>query len=454
MKKGIRGLLFVVSFLILITGSLCVSAATVGVQDYKATPVSISSGTPGVLYEPVAPGTKDYVGLFIMHNFSDSLRHVAAIELSKRGYRVLAANGVYANNPGSDQDWDKMMFQVRDGVNYLLTKVPGIQKVILIGHSSGAPMMATYQNVAENGAAKACQGSEKIIKCPGTFTDFHPADGLILLDPVIGGMAANTLVSIDPALINEKNAQVVEPSLDMFDPRNGFSPNGATYSEKFKRRFLKEEAHRMHKLIDTALHRLKKIEAGQGRYADDEPFVVMGARPTDIKLWRPDLSLLKHTRNEHILLTQNGPKGPQKIYSVRVPSGTTRQTASYNDALTTSVRRFLSTFATRTTRDFNITEDNITGIDWNSSYNSTPGNVEGVKVPILILGMTGHYWIVSSEIAYEHAASSDKTVAFVEGALHGFNECVECRVNNGNQPFGDTVKTTFDYAASWLSPRF
>jgi hypothetical protein len=118
------------------------------------------------------------------------------------------------------------------------------------------------------------------------------------------------------------------------------------------------------------------------------------------------------------------------------------------------VRRFLSTFATRTTPNFNITEDNITGIDWGSSYNSTPANVEGVTVPILILGMTGHYWIVSSEIAYEHAASHDKTVAFVEGATHGITECVPCRVNNGGQSFGDTEKTTFDYVASWLGPRF
>jgi pimeloyl-ACP methyl ester carboxylesterase len=319
MEKRICSKVLTGLFLAAITGPLWTHAGTAGAGDYKTTYVSITSGTPGVLYEPVTPGPKAYLGLFVMHNFSDALQHVAAIELSKRGYRVLAANSVYANNPGSDQDWDRMMFQVRDGVNYLLTKVPGITKVILIGHSSGAPMMATYQNIAENGAANACQGPEKIIKCPSTFTGFHPADGLILLDPVIGGMGANTLVSIDPALVSETNAQAVNPSLDMFDPKNGFSPNGATYPEEFKQRFLAAEARRMHELIDKALDRLANIQAGRGSYGDDEPFIVMGARPTDIKLWRPDLHLLFHTRNKYMLLTKNGATGPQTICSVRVP---------------------------------------------------------------------------------------------------------------------------------------
>jgi hypothetical protein len=268
-------------------------------------------------------------------------------------------------------------------------------------------------------------------------------------------MGVNTLCSIDPALVSEENAQVVNPALDMFDPRNGFDPNGASYPEKFRRAFLAKQAQENEALIEEALKRLEMIKAGKGRYADDEPFIVPAARPTVIKLWRPDLHLLAHTRAMYTLLTKNGPVGPQIIRSVRVPSGTTRATGSYNDAgLTTSVRRFLSTFATRTTEGYDITEDNIMGVDWQSSYGSTPGNVEGVHVPLLILGMTGHYWIVSSEIAYEHAASADKTVAFVEGATHGITECVPCRVNNNGQPFGDTVKTAFDYVALWLAPRF
>lgn len=451
MRKGFCGVVLAVLILAMGFGLMWTRDVMADDPSYTVSYVNISSGTPGALYEP-SSNMNSMLGIFIMHNFSDSLNHVAARELSKRGYTVLAANSVYANNPGSDQDWDRVVLQVRDGVNYLLNVV-GVQKVVLIGHSSGAPLMATYQNVAENGPATACQGSEKLIKCPDTFTGFHPADGVILLDPVIGGMGANTLVSIDPALVSEENAQVVNPSLDMFDPRNGFSPDGATYSEKFKRRFLAGEVKIMDELIDKALKRLAKIEAGQGRYAEDEPFVIMGARPTDIKIWRPDLRLLAHTRGQYTLLTKNGPVEDQIIYSVRVPSGTTRLTGNFSDAVNTSVRRFLSTFATRTTPEFDITEDNIVGIDWGSSYNSTPANVEGVTVPILILGMTGHYWIVSSEIAYEHAASSDKTVAFIQGATHGISECVPCRVNNDGESFGDTIKTTFDFVASWLQNR-
>jgi pimeloyl-ACP methyl ester carboxylesterase len=454
MKKGsiaAARMLVVLLFLILLTAWSWTIPHDVTAGDFKRSYVPISPGTVGVLYEPTPAGDKNHIALLIMHNFSDSLQHPAAVQLAQRGYRILAANCVFANNPGSDQDWDKVILQLHDAVKYL-RQIPGVKKVILIGHSSGAPLMALYQNVAQNGP-KACQGPEKIVKCPNTFTGFLPADGLILLDPVIGGMGANTLASIDPALVNEKNAAVVDPALDMYNPKNGFDPKGASYPEEFRHRFLAKQGQIMNQLIASALERLQKIEAGQGQYADDEPFIVPGARPTAPKLWRPDLRLMSHTRNVFPLLRPDGSVVKQVVRTVRVPSLTARTTASYNDsALTTSVRRFLSTFATRTKQDYDITEDNILGIDWNSSYGSTPGNVERVTVPLLILGMTGHYWLVSSEIAYEHAASQDKTLAFVEGATHGFTPCTQCE--RSPNEFGDTVKTTFDYVASWLGARF
>ena len=75
-----------------------------------------------------------------------------------------------------------------------------------------------------------------------------------------------------------------------------------------------------------------------------------------------------------------------------------------------SVKAFLSTHAIRTTSDYFITEDDIEGIDWNSSNTATPANLEGVHVPILIMGMTGYYWMVATEIFYDHAASREQNL--------------------------------------------
>ena len=78
--------------------------------------------------------------------------------------------------------------------------------------------------------------------------------------------------------------------------------------------------------------------------------------------------------------------------------------------------------------------------------------MEGITAPFLVMGMTGHYWIVSAEMAYDHAKSADKTVAFVEGATHGFTPCTACAKTPGQ--YGDTVARTFDYVTQWLNARF
>ena len=79
-------------------------------------------------------------------------------------------------------------------------------------------------------------------------------------------------------------------------------------------------------------------------------------------------------------------------------------------------------------------------------------NVEGISVPFLIMSMTGHYFEVPDEIIYNHAASPDKSIAFVEGAVHGITPCTACETRPGQ--FGDTVKTTFDYVDQWLAARY
>jgi hypothetical protein len=70
-----------------------------------------------------------------------------------------------------------------------------------------------------------------------------------------------------------------------------------------------------------------------------------------------------------------------------------------------------------------VSEDNITGIDWASSHTSTPYNVEGITVPLLISQHSGHYFIVVGERIYDHAKSADKELVFIYGANHGGSAC-------------------------------
>lgn len=432
--------------------------------------VRIAPRVAGVLYKPAASSPRSHIAVVVMHDNNDFLDHPSTRALASRGYTVLAANPRYAPDlDDRDTDWDAALTDLAAAVRHARA-LPGVDRVVLLGHSSGAPLAAAYQNIAENGI-KACQGPEKIVPCPSSLAGLAAADAVVLLDPIFG-LGANVLTSVDPALAEGSAAR----ELDMYAAANGFTGTGARYSEPFRKRFLQAQATRNAGLIAQALQRRRAVAEGKSDFLDDEPFVVPGATRTP-RLWRPDLALLSHTRGSYTLLHGDGSRSVEVVRSVRVPSGLAPTVADRNDrdaaqpasaaaggrdqrarpllaggSLDTTARRFLSTFASRSTPDYDITEDNVTGIDWQSSYTSTPGNLEGVKAPLLVMGMTGHYWIVSSEIAYEHAASKDKSLAFVEGATHGFMPCQPCARTPGQ--FGDTTATTFQYVADWIGQRF
>jgi hypothetical protein len=429
-----------------------VSPSMAQYQETKTTFVSLGRGVPGVLYEPVTPVEKSQIGIFVMHSGGDYLRHSACTELSKRGYRVLCANNSFSKSGFTDDgNIDKMLLDAKLGVEYL-RKYSGIRKVVLLGHSGGGALMSSYQNIAENGL-KACQGPEKLIKCSDGLAGLPPADGLLLVDSN-WGLGAMMLFSIDPAVVSEENAQSLNPELDLFNPTNGFDPKGSTYSDEFVRKFLSAEGKRNNQLIKNALDRLEKIKAGKGRFSDDEPLIIPGAsfRGYNNRLFSQDVRLMSHTRKAWPLLRPDGTAVTQVVHTVRVPENPTSNSSSLErGGLTTTVRDFLNTFALRVTDDFGYNEDTVRGIDWASSYSCPPGNVEGVAVPLLTMGMTGHWEYLAAETIHEHAKSADKTLVFVEGATHGYTTCTRCEKTPGQ--FGNTVKTTYDYVDSWLSKK-
>jgi hypothetical protein len=419
-------------------------------EQIKTTFIRLGPGVPGVLYEPVTPKAKSAIAVFAMHSGADYLEFSACTELSRRGYRVLCANNsMRKSGIDSDSSIDAILLDAKLGVTWL-RKYPGVRNVVLLGHSGGGALMSAYQNIAENGL-KACQGPEKIIRCPDTLADLPPADGLMLLDANFG-LGAMMLFSLDPAVSDEASGRKLDPQLDLFNPQNGFNPAGSRYTGEFTSRFLAGVGRRNNRLIQSALERVKEIEAGKGRFSDDEPFVVPGGSFLGFnnKLFAQDTRLLAHTRKAWPLLRADGSQIRQVVPSVRIPENLISNTESLEKgALKTTVRKFLSTFAVRVSEDFGYDEDSIHGVDWSSSYNCPAGNVETITAPLLTLGMTGHWEYLATELIYEHAKSTDKTIAFVEGATHLFTTCIKCERTPGQ--FGDTLKTTYDYVDSWLS---
>jgi hypothetical protein len=147
----------------------------------RTTFVRLAPGVPGVLYEPSAPGPKSAIAVFAMHSGGDYLTHSSCTELSKRGYRVLCANNSTSKSGGADDgNIDRIVGEMRIALDWLRT-VPGVEKVVLFGHSGGATIQTAYQMIAEGGVA-ACQRAELIAKCPSDLAGLKAADGVVLAD--------------------------------------------------------------------------------------------------------------------------------------------------------------------------------------------------------------------------------------------------------------------------------
>jgi hypothetical protein len=262
-----------------------------------------------------------------------------------------------------------------------------------------------------------------------------------------------TLLSLDPAVTSEDCGKNLNPDLDLFNLANGYDPKGSTYSDEFIRKYLKAQGERNNRLIDAALERLHAIENGKGKYADDEPFLVPGGAQNAFnnKLFPQDIRLLSRTHKAWPLLHADGSITTQIIPCVRRAKNSKSFTDSYRaGTIKSTVRTYLNSSAVRTTADFGYNEDSMYGIDWLSSYSCTPGNMMGVSAPMLVMGMTGGYEFLAAELIHENTPKiADKTIAFVEGASHGFFPAKECETYPGQ--FGDTIKTMFDYVDKWLS---
>jgi len=208
-------------------------------------------------------------------------------------------------------------------------------------------------------------------------------------------------------------------------------------------------------LIDMALERLHALECGKGKFADDEPFIIPGGTQNayNNKLFPQDPRLLSRTSKAWPLLHSDGSITTQIIPCVRRAKNDKSFTSSYRaGAIKSTVRTYLNSSAVRTTADFGYNEDSVFGVDWLSSYSCTPGNMMGVSAPTLLMGMTGGYEFLAAEIIHENTPKiADKTIAFVEGANHGFFPARECEQYPGQ--FGDTVKLMFDYVDKWLGQK-
>jgi pimeloyl-ACP methyl ester carboxylesterase len=410
--------------------------------------VPFTGGAKALFYLP-DNNPSPRVAVLTVHRTGDKFTALECTELSRRGFGVLCLNTRFQNNEAL-VEFEKIPLDVKQGVEYL--KKRGVSKVILLGHSGGGATTTFYQAVAEAGPAY-CKGPNKITACDDSLAGLPRADGMLLLDAHPSN-ASNALRAMNPAVFNEQRPDLVEPSLDPFNPANGYNPEGQShYPPEFVKRYSAAQAKRMNEWIDRALLMRKLMKEGSWIYPDNDVIVIGRGNDRSTNIFAMDTSIQCCTKRPQRLLKNDGSIVTQMIKSVRPPDTTrAKMNGTFGDGSfnlggtrVLTVKSFLSANAIRATDSLDYSK-----IDWCSSNNSVPCALKTITVPVLIAAMQGHYFVTDSEYFLDIAKSTDKEFIAIEGAVHMFTPCTDCE----GGPYNNSVKNLFDYVAKWINARF
>lgn len=203
----------------------------------------------GVYYHPRGV-EKPKVGILTMHPRADFSRHYCIPRSLDAGFAALGLHTRCLNNDTSAIH-EELILDVNAGVKFLRAR--GCERVVLFGNSGGGSLFAFFQ-----AQAKLPRG-KRLAETPAgdsTFlnaADMVPADGLMLVSCHKGeGRIMNEC--IDPAVTNEFDPTVTDPTLDMYNPDNGFKkpPEWSEYSPEFVDKYRNAQLARISRLDGIA----------------------------------------------------------------------------------------------------------------------------------------------------------------------------------------------------------
>ncbi|MGH7823064.1 MAG: alpha/beta hydrolase family protein [Candidatus Binatia bacterium] len=232
----------------------------------------------GFLYLP--PGRRPRTVVTFMHPRADFTRHYAVPGLLERGYAVWTQNSRSVGND-SMLIHERVLLDVAAAVRRL--RDSGFERVVLCGNSGGGSLYGFYLSQAH-----AAPGG-RLTDTPGgdpldlnRFT-MPRADGFACL-AAHPGEGHFLLRAIDPSVTDEDDLLSCDPSLDLFDPANGFRRPPATseYGEEFLARYRAAQRARVERIDHLAREMIARRTAARRRAA---------AAPDDLRSRREAISV-------------------------------------------------------------------------------------------------------------------------------------------------------------------
>ena len=371
----------------------------------KTTYVPLSGNANAVLLEPAEPSPNRRIVAINTHpDHNNNFDYFIGRELAARGYRallheLLRPRGHLRGVPAAD----------RRGGALRSRSLPGVEKVVFATHSGGGPVLTFYQEIAEKGPA-ACQEPARLYPCRGeglhgSAQGRRPAAARHQHRRAAPDDLARSRGRERPAA----QARAVAGPLRRRRTATTRQTNTATYTPAVRQALSGRASTRAaNGSSPMPRHGSGRSKPASGPYQDDEPFVVAGMAENSVgaRLTRrrelpvPDPRAAPAPQGRRHRADRDRPLDAQAGGHQPEVRDTLRETTQ-----NITVRHYLSFLALRTTPDFALTEDAMKGIDWRSSANSAPGNVENITVPTLVMAGTCAIHLVPLEIVYDHSAA-------------------------------------------------
>ena len=381
----------------------CVSYAAID-PAVRQEPVALEAADGGLSSGMLYTTGRHKTVVCFMHPKADMSRHYAIPALLDAGYAAFGQNSRWLNNDELCVH-ENLLLDIAAGVRFLRAR--GFEHIVVCGNSGGGSLYAFYQAQA----ATAPPGRLTRTPAGDTFDlnqfDLPPVDGYINL-AAHPGEGKILMHMIDPSVTDESDPLSCDPSLDPFNPANGYRqpPESSHYAPEFVERYRAAQRARVQRLDGVARVHLQGRAEARGVIAGGD----FNARP-----WPEQARTLRHAvvcpymviyRTEADLRAFDLSLDPSErdagtIFSYR-PDLTNYMEFGFGRVQTP--RAWLSTWS---------------GL---SSNADVVRNASKVTIPSLVLYYRGDNGIFPSDAraAFEALAASDKQLASAPGDHYGF----------------------------------
>lgn len=366
----------------------------------------------------------------MMHPRGDMQRHYAMPALLEGGFAAFGQAGRFLNND-VNLIHERIILDVAASVRFLRER--GFEKVVFLGNSGGGALYTFYQSQAVTTPPGRLTDIAAGDPCDLNAFEMPPADGIIQLATHLGqGKLMGSM--IDPSLVDERDPLSIDPSLDMYDARNGFRelPEPSSYPAEFLERYRAAQSARIAR-IDAIAH---------GHVAEWNSYLAeLGAEAFD------DLPLAERQRIERRALVGRY----MEIHR-------TEANPAYTDLSLFPSERKIGSFFSPRPDVFNYLEAGFgkyqTPRAWLSTWSahssraSTLDCLARVTIPTLVIAYTRDNAVFScdTDAIYERSPADDKAMQRIAGDHLGYGPGGE----------GDRAgqREATRHIVAWLQERF